>query len=104
MVSVFSRQNSSGCEEVTLASESAVTGETWKQGYDDVNLNPNTALPIEVWLSKISEHLTAAGESSRCIAHGYSPTEDEVMDQQGLAHLKAIKVLEVFRGLSVDMS
>jgi hypothetical protein len=36
-----------------LASEANITGKTWEKGYDNVNLNPDTELPIEVWLSKL---------------------------------------------------
>ena len=75
-----------------LGSESAITGETWKAGYTNVNLNPDTELPIEVWLSKISEHLVAAGEPDRLIQHGYTPSDEEVMMEHGKRHLRAIKV------------
>jgi hypothetical protein len=61
-----------------LASEEAITGETWKSGYKSVNLNPDTNMGIEVWLSNINDHLVAAGEPDRLIHHGYSPTDEEV--------------------------
>jgi hypothetical protein len=82
-----------------LASESAITGATYKAGYSNVNLNPDTELPIEVWLSKISEQLTAAGESSRLISSDYSPTDEEVMLEHGKAHLRAIKVPPMYAAL-----
>lgn len=75
-----------------LASERAITGDVWKQGYSNVNLNPDTELPIEVWLSKISEHLVAGGEDDRLISHGYSPTDDELMIEHGKKHLRSIKI------------
>ena len=62
-----------------LASETAITGDTWRRGYSNVNLNPDTTRSIEVWLSEISPHLVASGEPDRMIQHGYSPTDDDVM-------------------------
>ena len=62
-----------------LASEKAITGETWKAAFSNVNLNPDTELPIEVWLSKLSEQLVASGESERLMNSGYNPTDEEVM-------------------------
>lgn len=37
-----------------------VTGDVWVRGFKAVNLHPKYMVPIEVWLSKISEHLVAA--------------------------------------------
>jgi hypothetical protein len=75
-----------------LASETAITGDTWKRGYSNVNLNPDTELPIEVWLSKIDAHLKASGEPHRLIQEGYSPSDEEVMLEHGKKHLRAIQI------------
>jgi hypothetical protein len=75
-----------------LASETAVTGDTWRRGYTNVNLNPDTTRGIEVWLSEISPHLIASGEPDRMIQHGYSPTNEEVMMEHGKKHLRSIKI------------
>ena len=82
-----------------LASEKAITGETWKAAFSIVNLNPDTEMPIEVWLSKLSEQLVASGESERLMNSGYNPTDEEVMLEHGKIHLRAIKVPPLYDAL-----
>jgi hypothetical protein len=82
-----------------LASETAITGDTWKAGFTNVNLNPDTELPIEIWLSKMSEQLCAAGEGQRLICSNYNPTDEEVMMEHGKKHLRAIKVPPLYAAM-----
>jgi RAB protein geranylgeranyltransferase component A len=74
-----------------LRAEDALTPSVWVTGFKSVNLNPKEKLPIEVWLSKISDHLVAAGEEVRYIKSGYNPSKDEVAKEYNLAHLRALR-------------
>jgi hypothetical protein len=84
-----------------LASETAITGDTWKRGYINVNLNPSEGveMPIEVWLSDISAHLVASGEPDRLIQHGYSPTDEQVMMEHGKTHLRSIQIPPLYEAM-----
>jgi hypothetical protein len=75
-----------------LASESAITSQTYINGFKNVNLHPHHMLPIEVWLSKRSEDLLAAGVVRRLIEGGYAPSDDEVLREFNKRHLRAIVV------------
>ena len=86
-----------------LASEEAITGETWKSGYKSVNLNPDTTMDIEVWLSYINDHLVAAGKPDRLIHHGYSPTDEEVRKMEhGKQHLRSITLPVCYEMLDLE--
>jgi hypothetical protein len=85
-----------------LEGERAITSSTWFNGFKNVNLNPDEAQPIEVWLSNISEHLEAAGDTSRFLQHGYSPTVEDVNLEVNLKHLRSIKVPPKFQALSFE--
>jgi hypothetical protein len=74
-----------------LASESAITSQTYINGFKNVNLHPHHMLPIEVWLSKRSEDLLAAGVVRRLIEGGYAPSDDEVLREFNKRHLRAIE-------------
>lgn len=85
-----------------LEGERAITKSTWFNGFKNVNLNPDEALPIEVWLSNISEHLEAAGDTHRFLQHGYIPTVEDVKLEANLKHLRSIKVPPKFQALSFE--
>ena len=85
-----------------LEGERAITNAAWYNGFRNVNLNPDDAQPIEVWLSNISDHLEAAGDTNRCLHHGYNPTVEEVAFEANLKHLRSIKVPEKFQALSFE--
>jgi len=74
-----------------LESEKAITSEAWKKSFINVNLNPDNCMPIQVWLSKISDHLIAAGDDTRLLFHGIVLTPEEVELEYQLQQLKAIK-------------
>lgn len=85
-----------------LEGERAITNAAWYNGFKNVNLNPDDAQPIEVWLSNISDHLEAAGDTHRFMHHGYNPTVEEVAFEANLKHLRSIKVPEKFQALSFE--
>ena len=85
-----------------LEGERAITNAAWYNGFKNVNLNPDDAQPIEVWLSNISDHLEAAGDTHRFLQHGYNPTVEEVAFEANLKHLRSIKVPEKFQALSFE--
>lgn len=74
-----------------LATEQALTSKVWIEGFTNVNLHPKNEMPIEVWLSKVSEHLVAAGEDRRYIANGLTMSDDEVVLNYNVGHLRAIE-------------
>ena len=85
-----------------LEGERAIKSSTWFNGFKSVNLNPDFAQPIEVWLSNISEHLEAAGDSHRFMQCGYTPTDKEVKLEANLKLLRSIKVPSKFQELSFE--
>ena len=85
-----------------LEGERAITTSTWFNGFKNVNLNPDMAKPIEVWLSNISDQLEAAGDSHRFLQHGYIPSVEDVKLEANLKHLRSIKVPPKFQALSFE--
>ena len=83
-----------------LESEKDITGGHWKEGFRNVNLNPDTTLPIEVWLSKISSHLTASGDIGRLLSHNIKMSEEEIKLEYNLRFLKSIKPPALYNALS----
>ena len=66
-------------------------GAAWTAGFKRVNLHPDHRLPIDVWLSKISQYLVAAG--------GCDAATKEVY---GLDYVRQIKVPEFFETMPVE--
>ena len=61
-----------------LAGDRAIDRNVWIDAFRNVNLHPDHRFPLQVRLSKIHEHLEAAGESIRFLHHGYAPTPEEI--------------------------
>ena len=66
---------------VIMAGQQGGRGSAWTSGFKRVNLHPQHRLPIEVWLSKISDALVAAG--------GTELSNDSPYGEQ---HLRLIRV------------
>lgn len=73
---------------VVMAGQNGGRGSAWTSGFKRVNLHPDHMLPIDVWLSKISDALVAAGG-----------TEMSNDSPYGLQYLRLIKVPEFYAAL-----
>lgn len=73
---------------VVMAGQDGGRGKAWTSGFIRVNLHPKQRLPIEVWLSKISSALLAAGGTELSNENPY-----------GVQHLRLIKVPEFYAQL-----
>ena len=76
---------------VVMAGQNGGRGEAWTSGFRRVNLHPKFKAPIEVWLSKISDALVAAGGTEQTNENPY-----------GAQHLRLIKVPKFYADLSQD--
>jgi uncharacterized membrane protein YgcG len=74
---------------IVMAGQAGGRGKAWTAGFIRVNLHPDHKIPMEVWLSNISERLVAAGGTERLLSDAYSAE----------AYLRLVKVPEFFREL-----